>query len=252
MRRSTVARLLGGVALALSGPMAMADQGPTSATEKRDSTPATERERQLYAIRCLGETFQAPVLETETLQDSVANTLLTMRFNSADTPPDIHVTYNSASEALLKQFVAHASTYRAACLTPQDRPVIFEQHFHYTPDGARSKLTSPLPLKVLLSSAKKTAKQAATFDLDTMGCPFEVKWALLQPAKANPVAEWGPSSTHDPRREPFLKWLAALELDLPRDQFERLFSSETRVQVPCGVVTLPSGSAPSTPDASPS
>ncbi|WP_431288447.1 hypothetical protein [Roseateles chitinivorans] len=238
MERTTLVGLLGGMALALSGTTATADQASESAAGTLDSTSAAGRARQLYAIQCLGESFQVPVLETKDLQDSVTNTLLTMRFNSADTPPDIHVTYNSASEALLKQFVDHALTYRAVCLTPQDKPVIFEQHFHYTADGARSKLTSPLPLKVLLDSAKKTAKQAATFDLDAMGCPFDVKWALLQPAKPNDVSEWGPTSTHDPRREPFLKWLATLELDLPPDRFERLFSSSTRVQVPCGSVSL--------------
>lgn len=239
MKRRTLARLLRGAALALCGTTAMADQDSASAGGKQHLTHATEQARQMYAIGCLGETFQAPVLETKDLRDSVTNTLLTMRFSSADTPPDIHVTYNSASEALLKQFVDHALTYRAACLTPHDEPVIFEQHFHYTADGARSKLTSPLPLKVLLDSAKKTAKQAAMFDLDSMGCPFDVKWALLQPVKRNEVSQWGPPSTHDPRREPFLKWLAALELDLPPDRFERLFSSSTRVQVPCGSVSLP-------------
>ena len=196
--------------------------------------PSSPRRQEL--ARCLRTPAQGPIVGDA--GDKGANAILQITFAMPDEPPAIKVIYSSGPPALLKAFKTGVSNWRMPCITPQDEPMVYRQQFRYQPDGQRTAISNPLPLPAFLSSVKGIRTMVVKFNFDEMGCPFDVSWQFNMPVMPNYAAQVGPASSYDTRREPFLKWLTTLELDLTPERFERLLGQHTRIQVGCGSLDL--------------
>ncbi|OWQ85247.1 hypothetical protein CDN99_22160 [Roseateles aquatilis] len=209
---------------------------PESHAVAPSAAPHPARAKALWA--CLRTPETPPAAQPPDFGTKTATTVLLFKFTAPDAPPTIEVIYNSGSDALLAVFKAYVSSYRMPCLTAEDASPVTQQMFRYAVDDVRQTLADPLPLRALLANVKDIRNMVAKFDFDAMGCPFDVTWTLWRPAMPNDARQVASADAYDARREPFLKWLTTLELNLTPERFEQLLGSTTRIQVPCGSLNL--------------
>jgi len=86
-----------------------------------------------------------------------------------------------------------------------------------------------------LSSVKDIRKQRLLFDLTAMGCPFDLRLQYRQPFMPNDVREL---DNRNPARRPFMRWLAAAELDIPGNTLDSVFADSTTLRVPCAKLDI--------------
>lgn len=130
--------------------------------------------------------------------------------------------------------LSHVEQYRVPCLPVDAEPFVVEQQFMYQSGSTYYRLND-LKLVPFLGRIKDIEKRRASFDLNTMNCPFQVVWRLGMPAMANRVGEVGEPNLN---RVEFLAWLADLTMDLRPEQFERLLGQSMVIEVPCGKIEL--------------
>ena len=170
-------------------------------------------------------------------QKTVGNVLVRMTFTAPDQPPEVQALYASTSGNTQDAILDRARSYRLPCLSAEDRPMSFVQHFIYRKhDAGRASFKDEVTLGEFLSNIKGIRQQQAEFDFNTMNCPFTVAWTLGKPALANRVGEIG--TERDPNRAEFLAWLAGLEMDLTPDRFEHLLGRMVKIKVACGTLRL--------------
>lgn len=162
------------------------------------------------------------------------NVIVKMTFTAPDQPPAVDVLYDTVNRKHRQNVLEHAAGYRVPCLEPGAR-LIIQQQFQLNFYGNAKFAFKDQPLVNFLGMTKNLEARPVNFDLSTMSCPFRVRFTLGQPALANGVAEVG---RHDPNRVPLLKWMAGLELNVTREEFENLLGSEMMVDVPCGTIKL--------------
>lgn len=168
-------------------------------------------------------------------QKTRGNLLLDLTFTSPDAPPAVTERYNSAPGNFVSAVLAHVRDYRLPCFKPGE-PVVVRQLFHYAGSARAADLAlKDLGLVSFLRSVKDVDKVPVKFDLDSMSCPFQVKWHMYQPADDNVVEELGRRVA---ARRDFLRWLASLSLNIKKDHFEALLGAQMVITVPCGKVEL--------------
>lgn len=166
----------------------------------------------------------------------VGNTLVEMSFTAPDREPEVRVLYNSVNRARRDEVVDHARKYRLPCLTAGQR-YVHRQAFNFTwTQRAPSKFPQRTSLQPLLAAMPNLDARPVSFDLDAMGCPFQLAWRLGQPpAFAHEVTEIGAANA---ARAPLIEWLGQLVMDIPRVDFEHLLNNRMTVDVPCGTIKL--------------
>lgn len=177
----------------------------------------------------------------------VNNFIARMVFVAPDQPPEITLDYSGGSPRQAQEVKEYLSQYRLPCLPPGARPITTRQQISFQASGRRAALKASMALVDFLATIKDIRQQALDFNFDTMGCPFEVGWALGRPAVPNSVGQVG---TPDRNRLEFLAWLSQLEMDLTPHGFDALLGSRTRLHVPCGALRQEPG-AKSTPTITP-
>jgi len=163
------------------------------------------------------------------------NFLFDLIFEAPDAPPKVKEQYNSAPSRFRADVLSHVEQYRMPCMKSGE-PVQQGYHFRYSGGGnAGAKFLKDMDLIAFLGAVKDVGRVPVKFELDTMSCPFQVRWKLYQPASNNYVRGIG---VQVPQREPFLKWLSTLSLNVSKDQFEELMGAEMVIRVPCGTIEL--------------
>ena len=179
---------------------------------------------------------------THFAQKARSNVLFELAFEAPDKPPKIKVIYNSAPRSFRDAAEANVKDYRLPCMKPADPPQIMHWVYRFSTsnEGIGSGSGNDLALKDLglatfMRAVKDVDKVHVKFDLDTMACPFQVKFRAYQPVIANGVSEVG---DRVPTRKPFLEWLESLSMSLNKGQFESLMGAQMVIDVPCGTIEL--------------
>lgn len=96
----------------------------------------------------------------------------------------------------------------------------------------RIQFEAPLKFKDFLPLVKDWRKQTFDFDLNAMGCPFDLRWDLRQPHAENGVTELGERNA---ARAPLLQWLARQTLRTQSaEEYDSVVLEPMTLQVPCG------------------
>jgi len=175
---------------------------------------------------------------TNLTDNLVTKTLVRLRFaGDGEQPPEVEVLYTNAGTRSVALIQEYARQYRAPCRTADTRPYVVEQMFAVTSRGAKpSSFRYPVvSLEKFLRSVSDGKSLQASFDFDTMACPFRVTWTLRRPHLPNVARVKG---AVDPNRLEFLRWLASLDLTLDERAAERLFDESMGIDVPCGKFAL--------------
>ncbi|NJM42392.1 MAG: hypothetical protein HC853_17465 [Anaerolineae bacterium] len=129
--------------------------------------------------------------------------------------------------------MAWAEGYRMPCLT--GRPIEAVWTFVYLFQGQALTTFKDVPLPVFVRSVKGIRNQRLQFDINSMGCPFEVKLAYLQPHLPNIVWE---IETNNAERQKLLEWMTRQTLELPERDQAAVHGDTLIVKVPCGSLDL--------------
>lgn len=162
------------------------------------------------------------------------NLVVEMSFSAPDQPPQIKVLYDTLNPVHRNNVLDYVEQYRVPCLEP-GRLYTVEQTFYLGFNDNRGFAFKDLGLVKFLSMVRNLEARPVNFELDTMACPFRVRYTLGRPAMANRVTESGASN---PNRRGFIAWLEELELALTKEQFESLLGAELFIDVPCGTIKL--------------
>lgn len=196
-----------------------------------------EQEAKRAMLACLkhasGES--GPVYPLQARRQEVqGRVLLLMQFDAPDRAPRVEVFARPSAKMLADTIADWARDYRLPCHS--GGPLVASRAFHfYMGDSVYGFKSAKLPLTQFLRPMRGLSQARVSFDFNTMGCPFEVKLAYFQPLRPNAVGQVG--ATH-PARQPFLDWLAGVELDLPSDTLDALFGDRVTLSVPCVKINL--------------
>ena len=161
-----------------------------------------------------------------------ARVVVQLAFKQLHEPPEVMVLVPGSRVEFTESVLRHVREYRMTCGTP---PLVGIQSFTFNgPDEQRVGL-SDAPLPKFLAGTRNALHRPVFFDLDRMGCPFEVRMRYWQPYFRNAVGEIG---TPHPERRAFLDWLAGLQLDLNEPLASRVAGDELTISVPCGKIDL--------------
>jgi hypothetical protein len=215
---------------------------PITWTEPRAVAAEGPRLSGREVLACVRTPDRAPEAVGTAFTRDTSNVVALMKFTAPDQPPEVRLTYASASASgsQRSEVEAYLRDYRLPCLKPGAAPVEAEQHFQFRPYGVRVRVfKDAVGLTTFLSNIKGIRQMRTDFDFNTMACPFQVAWRLGRPAVPNSVGEVG---ARDLNRTEFLAWLGGLEMDLKEVDFEQLLGRTLLINVGCGTLAL----APST------
>lgn len=160
--------------------------------------------------------------------------VLRMQFRGPTEPPTQTILYQSEERSFGSEVERYARWIRLPCLK-EEQSVSAVQVFSFRMDDAADYTLKDLGLGQFVSALDKLDQQHVQFDFNAMGCPFEVRLRLYQPAMENSVGEVEHS---DPRRAEFLKWLGGVSLKLPRKALEQVLGDSMNITVPCTQLDL--------------
>lgn len=201
------------------------------------NVPSSQAASYTQCLRSSGQPLELsepsrPSRSVNTIKDG--NLIVEVYFNAPDRPPEVKVIYDSMYAANRDNILEYLSKYRLPCLPAGQRTGI-EQQFSVHWGGNLKFAFNDLSLVKFLGLVKDLNARPVEFNLDTMGCPFRLRWTLGRPATANRVYEVGESNAN---RLPLLAWLRELELNLTKERFEGLLGAELLIDVPCGTIKL--------------
>ncbi|MFG6429846.1 hypothetical protein [Roseateles sp. LYH14W] len=162
------------------------------------------------------------------------NLVVNMAFTAPDRPPVVTVVYNTLNARYRSDILYHVAEYRVPCLDPGAKYTT-QQTFSVHMEGNRGYAFKDVGIVTFLGMVRNADARPVNFELDTMGCPFRLRFSLGRPAIANGVTETG---TPNPNRRGFIAWMEELELALKPEQFESLLGAQMFIDVPCGTIKL--------------
>lgn len=163
--------------------------------------------------------------------DRQDNIWLALHFDAPDQPPKIEE-MASLGTPLVKKTVAHAQGLRLPCL-PVGEHATLVQNYRYKILGGDRVFLNDAGLVAFLAQVKDLP--TARFNLDEMGCPFNVRLYYRMPMQPNLVREIGAT---DERRQPLMTWLSGLSLKLSGKDNTKVLGESLVISVPCGSVDL--------------
>jgi hypothetical protein len=156
--------------------------------------------------------------------------LVRMVFSGPSAPPVVAILGGPRDARLRASIERWLEGYRLPCLTGE--PVAVRVLFDFRIDGGERTVINDLTLQQLLGSVEKVPTPVY-FDTTTMTCPFDVRVQHQQPYAENFVGQLGAAN---PARQPFLDWLAAMQLRLKEPH--RVLGESFTVSVPCIIIDL--------------
>ena len=173
------------------------------------------------------------------MQETQGRVLVTMRFVSADGPPEVTVLSRPASAVFVAPAREWAAHFRMPCFN--GLPLNTQYTLVYRMEGAGDFGFRDLSLVQFVASIRNIREQRVFFDFNTMACPFEVRLQYLQPQRRNRVIQ---INQPHPARRAFLDWLADAELKLSERSQDAVFGDNVVLQIPCSRLNLQPQSAP--------
>lgn len=156
------------------------------------------------------------------------NVIVQVRFDAPDAAPQVEILTEPSNTGEFSRVVREAfANLRAPCATGE--PVSGRMLFIFRLQDDRRTVLRDINLRQL-AGAMKRYPAPAFFDMNAMGCPFDLRVEYLAPHMRNTIAEVGASV---PQRAPFLQWLSEVELDLPADAANLVLGDTFTLQVPC-------------------
>lgn len=152
--------------------------------------------------------------------------------------PEIKLLYSNAPSSAEQAVRAHLAQYRMPCREEGDKAYVFEQHFAFLPEGSVRPVAigRPLALEALLDMFENRQRLDAAFSLDSMACPFTLRYQVRQPALPNTVTQVGKPEAS---RLPLINWLESQRLAITDGSLlNRMFGTELEIKVGCGQVDL--------------
>jgi hypothetical protein len=157
-------------------------------------------------------------------------------FTSADQAPKLTLHHRRNARILAQAAERTASKLRLPCFAAgQDEPLKVSFVYVYRFDGEAYGF-KPLTLVQLLPAVKGIRPQGLKLDTRAMGCPIDLRFFYRQPHLPNSVEELGNSQAS---REPLLKWLRGVELDLPEATLDSVYGDTADIAVPCININIP-------------
>lgn len=177
---------------------------------------------------------KAPSYPTDALRHELQGRVLArLRFTAANQPPTVEVFHRPKARMLAPTIDSWARALRMPCFEGTEAvEATWVYVFRLEDDSYGFK---PMDLRSFVSRVRDIRNQRVQFDLNTMGCPFDLKLQYRQPYLPNLVGEVGDS---DPSRRPFIEWLQAQQLDLPERSLDSIFGDSTTLSIPCGKIDL--------------
>lgn len=161
---------------------------------------------------------------------AVGKALIRLTFERPGAPSSHRVLYASPDfkdRPLLEDF---AKLHKLTCPVPDKA---FETQAILIMTGSkRIQFEAPVKFKDFLPMVKDWRKQTFDFDLNAMGCPFDLRWDLRQPHADNGITELGDSNA---ARAPLLEWLARQTLRTQSaEEYDSVVLEPMTLQMPCG------------------
>jgi hypothetical protein len=160
--------------------------------------------------------------------------VLRAEFADGDSAPKLTVLDDGGSGALADSAREFAEGFRLPC-HDKAGAVDFVQLYIFKIEGGARVVLKDTPLLSLLGNVKGIRSANVYFDLNTMGCPFDVRFTPMQPHAPNRVGEIGDTNVE---RRFFLDWLTRLQIDLPQRQLNAVTGQDAVVSVPCTILRL--------------
>lgn len=174
-------------------------------------------------------------------QEQQGRVLVTLRFESADSPPVAKVYARHSAELLGRGIKTWVEGLRMACYPGE--PVEFTMTYVFLLEGDAYGFVPGLSFRQLLAVLPAEQRSRMPADTTTMGCPFNVRFTSRQPELPNDVAQL---DNWRAERQPFMDWLREVTLDGPTRLRDALFGDTTRFQVPCFKIQSTAQANPST------
>ena len=207
------------------------DGRPVHRLPPMDANEAAQRE----AMKCLtrADAQRVPKYPRRAVREELQGLyLLKLTFSSPTAPPALAFLYGPDHTLLRESLREFAAGYRLPCIDAA--PVNGVIEFTFQIDGGTRSVMRDMTLQQLLNAATRYT-QPVVFDLDAMGCPFDVRMRILQPYLSNAVAQVGERQA---AREPLLRWLSEMHFKIAADKLEGVIGKPFTVSVPCGKVDL--------------
>ena len=187
-------------------------------------------------IACFVRPSDQPRYPVRAIDAGEAGTILAeVSFRGVNTEPSVRIIYGARSETLSASVERHMKSYRLVCPMPGAEPITATQTFIFRMTDKDRYALKDMNLVRFLKLVVPADLANANFNLNTMGCPFDVSVRVRRPHADNLVGEYGET---DLRRQDFLKWVRGLSLNLPADLEPYLFDQKVKVSVPCLVLSL--------------
>jgi len=177
---------------------------------------------------------EAAQLQTFQRELKNGNLVVEMSFTAPDQPPQAKVVYDTVNRRHRNDMLRYVEQYRVPCLGVGERYDI-RQTFQVGFDNNRRFAFKDVGIAKFLSTVKNLEARPVDFDLDTMGCPFRLRFELGRPAVRNGVTE---VDARNPNRRGLIAWMEELELTLTPEEFESLLGAQRFIDVPCGTIKL--------------
>jgi outer membrane biosynthesis protein TonB len=160
--------------------------------------------------------------------------VLELIFDKPGTEPRTRVLATGPRPEFAQSASEWARGYRLTC---GEQPVHATQTFIFHLDGTPypSYTLTDTDLKTFVRATRNALARPVYFDLNSMGCPFDVRMQYWQPFFRNAVGEVGELRAE---RAALLDWLAGLEFDIDNTRASGVAGEQLTITVPCGKIDL--------------
>lgn len=211
-----------------------ANDGRKVATTRARDVADEQRQQQLACLVQAdgGKVGSIPYPREAAVSGDEGKVLVELTFRAPDRPPEAKVLASGPSRVLRNTVTTHVATLRMPCLSQP--PLAMMQLYWFKLDEGARTLIRDLSLVQFLQAARNVPR-GVFFDLNQMGCPFDLRVTYYQPHDTNAVRELDVSRSI---RQPFLDWLSRLELNLPAARNTEVLGDTFTLSVPCTVIDL--------------
>ena len=196
----------------------------------------TREEPQGNAWRCLLGSDRPPRYPRLSVDKGEQGVVLArLVFSSPDAPPKVEILFDGGRPRLADTVLDFVSEYRLPCLATADAPLRASQVFSFRVKGETQRVFRDSKLADFLGVVDGIESANVRFDFATMGCPFELRFTLLQPYLPNRVGEL---ERRDPNRREFIEWLRKVRFKLPDRMLAQVLGDSMTIAIPCVVLNL--------------
>jgi hypothetical protein len=165
-------------------------------------------------------------------------TILRYTFSEPGRPPQVDAIYVGGDERFAERMKKEARELRSYCARPFQPAIAVQLARLVTWNSDFGKFERRLDRELKLADVMKVIKESrhltAQLDTRTMGCPFSLDFAPLQPYLPNRVED----PANNPLREPLVAWLRSATLAIPPDMMTTAIGQQSSILVPCAVLDL--------------